>query len=41
MVEVAAVDEAVAVGMIDGAAVASMRTVLVLVGVRPDWSVAT
>jgi hypothetical protein len=36
---VAAVAEAVVEGTIEGAA--SMMTVLVLVEVRPDWSVAT
>jgi hypothetical protein len=38
-VEVALVDEAASVGTIEGAA--SMTTVLVLVEVRPFWSVAT
>ncbi len=35
-----AVDDAAAVGMIDGAG-ASMMTVLVLVEVRPFWSAGT
>ena len=39
--EVAAVDDASAVGTIEGAVAASMMTVLVDVEVTPAWSVAT
>jgi hypothetical protein len=40
-VVVVAVVDALSVGTIEGAVAASIRTVLVLVEVRPVWSVAT